>query len=352
MVTAVKPRLCFVGAMVGRNPGYVTTQGEKLSDLFESLGYPVISVSDKVNRFHRLGDIVSRIVLSRKEIDILIVLTYGLRSFVVEDAASFLGTRLGLPLIMSLHGGAMPSFMARFPRWTKRVLERAQIIVSQSSYLEQAILPYGFSADVIPNVIDVAAYPFRLRTSVAPRLFWMRAFRPEYNPELALRVLERVRFAYPNATLVMGGQGNAEEMKRCAQARGLGEAVRFPGFLDMAGKLKEGGAADIYINTNRIDNRPVGVVEACALGLPVVATAVGGVPYMLKDEETALLCPDDDAEAMAASVIRLVKDSELACRLSKNGRALACLSARDKVAARWEDLFVRLVGPYSRSHVS
>lgn len=331
--------------MVGRNPGYVPSQGERLSDLFHELGYPVISVSSIPNRYLRLADIVNTLIRQRKQIDILVILVYSGPSFVVEDIASQLGQQFRMPIIMSMHGGAMPQFMTRFPNWSKRVLSRASVMVAQSNYLRRAAGAYGFSATVIPNVIDLPAYPSRHRTSVRPRLFWMRAFHDLYHPEMALRVLARVRTRFPEATLAMAGQDNGRQadMQRLARELGLDGAVRFPGFLNMADKIREAESADIFINTPHIDNRPVCVVEACAMGLPVVSTNVGGVPDLLTHEKTGLLVPDGDVEAMANAIVRLVEDNELASKLSQEGREMAKLSAPENVYPKWESIFTEIL---------
>ncbi|HWP42236.1 MAG TPA: hypothetical protein VNO14_03295, partial [Blastocatellia bacterium] len=191
--------------MLGRNFGYVTTQGEILSDLFRGAGYECISVSSHINRFRRLADIVSSIISLRDRIDIVIIDVYGGLSFVIEDVSSWLSERLGKPVIMLLHGGALPVFMARHPRWSRRVLSRAAALVSPSPFLSCAVGEYGFEARVIPNVIDLGAYPYRHRRQVSPRLFWMRQFHSIWNPMMALRVLSRLRRACPEATLVMAG---------------------------------------------------------------------------------------------------------------------------------------------------
>src|SRR5687768_9742543 len=106
------PRLCFVGSMVGRNPGQITQQGQVLGDLFSRTGYRVTSVSAFLNRYRRLIDIVWTLFWQRKQTDIVILEVYGGRSFVVEDIASWLSCRLGLRTVMWLHGGALPEFMA------------------------------------------------------------------------------------------------------------------------------------------------------------------------------------------------------------------------------------------------
>ena len=326
--------------MVGKNPGRVTTQGEILEALFASAGYPVIAVSSAANRYVRLADISATIVRKHRDIDVMIVFTYGFASFVVEDIATTLAGLWDIPIVLALCGGGLPEFIERFPRWTSRVFARASRIVCQSEYLARVMRTLGHAPDVISNVIDVTSYPHRAREAVQPRLFWMRAFEDLYNPEMPLRVLARVRARHPGATLVMAGQdsGAREATERRARELGLADAVRFPGFLDLAGKQREAEHADIFLNTPRIDNRPICVVEAAAFGLPVVSTRVGGIPDLITDGETGLLVPENDDQAMAEAVLRLIDQPELAARLSRNGRAIALSSSGDDARSRWDSL--------------
>lgn len=338
---ADKYRLCFIGPMIGRRPGYITTPGQILSDLFKNAGYPVLSASAFLNRYMRLADILRVLLREHRRIDILILDTYSGPSFVVADIVSQLSRYFNLPLIMYLHGGSIPEFMESFPRWSKRVLKRADILLAPSKFLARAVEPYGFKARIIPNVIDLSAYPYRRRHNLRPRLFWMRSFHPVYNPEMALRVLARLKLKFPGASLVMAGQdkGLLAGMKRLAKELDVEECVQFPGFLDMAGKIRKGERADIFINTNRVDNMPVAVLEACAMGLPVVSTNVGGVPDLLTDSETGLLIPSEDAEAMAQAIERLIAEPVLAGRISVKARKLAEQSSWDQIRPQWEDLF-------------
>ncbi len=335
------PRLCVVGQLIGRNRNHVTTQGELLASLLADAGYLVQSVSGARNRYVRLVDIVATLVRARRSIDSIVVQTYSGPSFVIADAATGLGRWNGHEVILHLHGGDLPRFMARHPRWTRNVLGRADAIIAPSRYLADAVEPFGYRAAVIPNVIDTGSYPFRHREHLQPRLFWMRSFHPIYNPLMAVRVMARVRVRFPEVELVMAGQdkGMQGEVQRAAARLGLGTAIRFPGFLEPEAKIAEGERADIFINTNHIDNAPVAVIEAGAFGLPVVSTNVGGIADLLVDEETGLLVGDDDDEAMAHAIFRLLGDPPLAAHLSQNGRALAERSSREQVLVKWRDLF-------------
>lgn len=332
--------------MIGRHPGNTTMQGQILSDLFTKSGYSVVSTSAKLNRYDRLIDIVKTLFRERNQIDTLIIEVYGGPSFVVEDIASSLGRRFGHQIIMWLHGGAMPEFMARYPRWTNRVLRRADLLVAPSRYLARAVRRYGFEAQIVPNVIDLDAYPFRRRRVVRPRLFWMRSFDRIYNPELALRVLARLRTKRPDARLVMAGKdgGCKSEILDLAAQLGLTNAVDFTGFLDVDGKVKAGHDCDIFINTSRVDNMPVAILEACAMGLPVVSTCVGGIPDLLTDRQTGLLVDDNKEEAVADAIEELLANPDLIERLSTNGRQLAVRSSWKQVRLRWEKIFSSMGG--------
>jgi glycosyltransferase involved in cell wall biosynthesis len=102
--------------------------------------------------------------------------------------------------------------------------------------------------------------------------------------------------------------------------------------------------ADIFLNTTNVDNTPISVLEALSSGLCVISTSVGGIPYLLEHERTALLVPRDDAPAMSAAIERIVVDPALARRLSTEGRALATLHDWTPVLAAWRALLSEVAG--------
>lgn len=349
------PSLCFVGPMLGVNPGWVTTQGEILAGLLAGEGYPVRVTSHIPARLPRLADTLRSLIAWRDEIDLVVHQVFSGPAFGITDAASALCATLRLPQVFVLHGGALPEFAAGRPGWVRRVLRRAAAIVAPSGYLAGI-----FDRDpavagrirVIPNILAIENYPYRHRPVVTPRLLWMRTFHDVYHPEMALDVLADLRRTHPEATLTMAGQekGLHAAVVTRAAALGLVEVVRFPGFLGPQDKIREFNAHDVYLNTNRVDNMPVSVLEAAAFGLPVVATAIGGVPYLLRDGETGLLVSADgagngDVAAMAGAIRRLLDEPGLAGALSANGRRLAELCAWEPVRAQWEALFHSLVEP-------
>lgn len=340
--------LCFVGNMLGKHPQYSNTQGEILAGLLAAEGYRITCVSAKINRLARLLEIVLTLVRKRKQFDLVMLEVYSGLYFIIAHLAGSLCRAFNIPLIMVLHGGELPGFAERFPRWTRNVFFKADLMVAPSQFMADRIGTLGFPIRVISNVVDLAPYTYRERGRIEPNLIWMRSFHPIYNPEMAVRVLARVRERYPDARLVMAGadKGLEKQIKSLAAENGLAKHIRFAGFLDLNQKLKEFSEADIYLNTNRIDNMPVSVVEARALGLPVVATRVGGLPYMVRHMEDGILVPSEDDEGMAHCVMTLVDDPVLTQKLSRNGRLAAELSGWKAVRAKWENSISSVIAKY------
>jgi glycosyltransferase involved in cell wall biosynthesis len=337
--------------MLSRQPGHVTGQSEILAGLFEQAGYSVIAISHKLNRLARLTDILLTLLRRRKEYDIAIIDVFSYRSFLVSDLASRAAQMAKKPIIFFLHGGSLPEFFAKHPDRAQKVLRRPRQLLAPSRFLARSVEPFHLPVEVIPNVLDISSYPYRHRDILKPRLFWMRTFHPLYNPELAIRTLHRLRPEFPDIHLTMAGQdkGLEPQVRHLSSELGVDNNVRFVGFLNAEGKTREGGNADIFLNTNRVDNMPVSVLEACAMGIPVIATSVGGIPDLLEEGKTGLLVEDDNDCAMAEAVKRLLTDPALAAKLSANGREMALNSSWERVRLRWEQVFARIQG---ESHAS
>ncbi len=331
--------------MLGSNPGHTMSQNEVIADLFAENGHQILRTSTIPARFQRLVDMLRSLIIWRHEIDIVVHAIFSGASFQVANVTSWLASRLGLPQIFVLRGGALPEYAQQHPAFVQRVFSRAKAIIAPSGYMAQAFSDWGLDVLVIPNVVEIEHYPYQFRSVLQPRLLWMRSFHDIYHPEMAVNVLAQLRNQFPNVMLTMAGQdkGSLSGVKKMVAEKGLEKHVNFVGFLDMAGKQKMFAEHDVYLNTNRIDNMPVSVVEAAAFGLPVVATDVGGIPHLLKHEETGILVPNENVQQMAQGVERLLRRPELAGRLSGNGRLLAEASAWPIVRARWEHLFAAVI---------
>lgn len=123
------------------------------------------------------------------------------------------------------------------------------------------------------------------------------------------------------ARLVVVGDGpERETLEATAASLGLSDRVIFAGQVNNVEVYFR--AADVLVNPSHSEGSPYVLLEAMAAGLPIVATAVGGVPEMVENNKTALLVPDNDSQAMADAIARLLSDKNFAAQLSDNAGAL------------------------------
>lgn len=342
--TEARPRIGFAGPMLGGNEGWVISQHEILCERFASEGFLVQSTSERCGRLTRVLDTVWTAGRWRRKVDCVLIAVFSGPGFAVADVTSRLLAAEGIPQIQVLHGGNLPAFTRRHPRWARRVFQRADGLVAPSSYLATEI-ESGREIEVVPNVFDLSDIAWREPAPRSARVLWMRTFHPIYDPLTALGAFAEVVRALPGATLTMAGQDKGLETACRQRARDLGitDAVKFPGFLDPTAKLRALEEHDVFLNTNVVDNTPVSVLEAMAAGLPVVAASVGGIPHLIDDGATGLLCKPGDERAMAAAIVNLVRDPALAARLSSSGRRVAERSEWTSVRARWLDQIDRAI---------
>ena len=112
-----------------------------------------------------------------------------------------------------------------------------------------------------------------------------------YNPIMAVRVLNVLKEKYSNSTLTMVGpdkDGTLEECRVLATDLELNGSIDFKGYMKKNDWINIAKDFDIFINTTNFDNMPVSIIEAMALGLPIVSTNVGGIPYLLENKKNAL----------------------------------------------------------------
>jgi glycosyltransferase involved in cell wall biosynthesis len=321
---------------------------EELTDRLAAAGWRVFTSSDKMSRVLRMLNMVGTAWLKRKQYEVAQVDVFANAAFAWAEAVCWTMRVAGKPYILTLHGGALPDFARRWPNRVRRLLSSARIVTAPSPFLAEQMKPYREDVRILPNAINIRASRFRLRTAPRPRLVWLRSFHKQYNPSMAPRVLALLARDFPDIHLIMvgpdKGDGSLQAMQRVAEELGVSERIELPGMVcktEVPDWLDRG---DIFVNTTNVDNTPVSVLEAMACGLCVVTTNVGGIPYLARHEDNALLTPSEDAQAMAEAVSRLLRDHELAERLSNNGRKEAEQVDWSVILPEWERLLFTAAG--------
>lgn len=340
---SLKKRVLIVGLF--RDPEkFPVTQGSELANLLQKKGYQVLTVSRFSNRFLRIADIATSIILNAGKFDVGIVQFYSGNSLIWQHIAASLIKRLNKKLVITIHGGGVPEGINRYPKRYLPVLQKADAITCPSAFIIDKLSKYHFPLHLIENTIPLSKYPVFNKTTLKPVLLWMRAFSAIYNPGMAVKTVLELKQTYPSVKLFMGGPdlGSQAQVEQMIRAYKLEDNIEIVGFMDFDKKRYYAGIADIYLSTNKVDNAPVTFVEMWAMGLPVVSTNIGGIPYMIKEGVNGLLVDDDDHKAMAQKVIQLISSPELATRLIEHGKAEAKHYDEARVFDKWHALLTGL----------
>ena len=314
-------KLLYLGNRLSKH-GFNKTTIETLGLHLEQEGFGVYYASNKKSFLFRMLDMMWSVVLYRKQVSYILIDTYSTKAFWYAFFCSQLAQLLNIKYIPILHGGDLPNRLKNNPKLCRMVFGNAYQNVAPSGYLKQAFESAGFTNVIhIPNSIEIDKYEFKARAELTPKLLWVRAFASIYNPKMAVKVLQQLQEKYPSASLTMVGpdkDGSLQTTKAFAES--LEVAINFTGQLAKEDWWQLASEHDIFINTTHFDNTPISVMEAMALGLPVVSTNVGGIPYLLADKENALLVNDDDDKAMTEAICSLLEDQQKASDLTLNAR--------------------------------
>ncbi len=287
--------------------------------------------------------------------------------FVAHYVGVRLARQLGLPCVETYHTffeEYLYHYVPLVPRPLMRALARGfsrsqcngvDALVVPSRAMRDALRGYGVTApaEIIPTGIDLEQLgggdgpAFRARHGIAPErplMVYVGRVAFEKNIDFLLRMLVRVKGELPDALLVVAGEGPAlGRLRKMAEALGLGENVLFVGYLSRSGELLDCyRAGNAFVFASRTETQGLVLLEAMALGVPVVSTAVMGTKDVLGTGKGALIAEENE-EDFARKTVRLLRDRELQAELSAAGREWALQWGAGQMASRLLD-FYRAVG--------
>jgi len=222
------------------------------------------------------------------------------------------------------------------------IIRLADVVVAPSGYLVDVFAKFGLKARPIFNIVELDRFSYRERTELRPVFLVSRLLEPLYNVACVLRAFAIIQQRYPEANLTVAADGwlrsELEELARQLELRD----TKFIGFVPFDKMPALYDQTDIYLTATDIDNMPSSITECMASGVPVVTTDAGGIPYIVTHEETCLMVPRNDHQAMAQAAFRLLDDPELAVRLTRNARESSKKFTSAGVRAEWLRLYQEL----------
>jgi glycosyltransferase involved in cell wall biosynthesis len=267
-------------------------------------------------------------------------------------AAAIATLGMDVPLVITEHTEA--SWQRRRARWVSRwIYSRVERIIAVSTPIRRRLIERD---DVHPDLITIvpnamtstsepladASLPTELRER--PLVGVVARLQPEKGVEYFLRAAARVAAKFPEAHFVVAGDGPLRhELVALSEDLGLRERVHFLGFRSDASELME--SLDVLVVPSLTEGSPLVTLEAMAAGVPVVASAVGGIPDQIRHDREGLLVPPGDAAAISDALLTLLRDPARASRLGEAARRRAASRfSHDTMVRRIEDVYRDVLG--------
>ena len=226
--------------------------------------------------------------------------------------------RASIPLVSTCHTWYDNDlFVILYGAVDRLVLRRYARVVAVSDEVKQRLLKAGVREGKIRMVVNgIDLRPFDKAHRVAGEE-WARSGAPilgligrlarEKGADIFLRAAARVLMEVPSARFVVVGAGpDRDKLELLVNELGIREAVSMLGQRDDMPSVY--ASLDVMVSSSRQEGLPMAILEGMASGLPLVATAVGDVPTVVRDGETGVLVPSEDVDALAAGIVGLLRD--------------------------------------------
>lgn len=305
-------------AAKGKTPTLIDT----LSPSLMAEGISIVAVSAIENKLFRIADMLFTVFKYRNSAKAVLIDTYSTQNFMYAFLVAKLCRIYQIPYYPILHGGNLPKRLKSSPKASKELFGKASTNISPSRYLLESFKKNGFKNLLyIPNSIKIEEYPFFLRREVGPKILWVRSFSEIYNPMLALTIVEKLRAAGLKPTLCMVGPDKDGSLQKCKDEAAKNNLdIRFTGKLEKQEWIEISREYDIFLNTTNFDNMPVSIIEAMALGLVVISTNVGGMPFLIEDKVDGILIPPRNAQFFVDEIQKLLANPEIGKQMAENAR--------------------------------
>ena len=333
-----KNNILYIGNNLVEKTNYATSM-DILSSLLKLEGFTVYKSSSKSNKMLRLLEMCFTIISFRTKFDYVLIDTYSTSNFYYAFITSQLCRIFNLRYLPILRGGNLPYRLDHNPTLSSLIFNNSFQNIAPSGYLKHEFEIKGYKTLLIPNVIPIIKYNFKNRLRLLPKLLYVRSFAKIYNPTMAIEVLKELKKTYSKAVLCMVGpnkDGTLNDVQQLIDRYELHDSVEITGVLSKSEWHKKSEEFDVFINTTNVDNTPVSVIEAMALGLPIVSTNVGGMPFLVENNKDGLLVEKNNAIEMAIRIIEILEKNNIS--LVKNARIKAESFDCNIVKNKWVEI--------------
>ena len=331
-------------ANYSQGKGGISVQVELLQTKLREDGIQCDIISTKGTLSHRARAICRLLVIGRKY-DIFHIHACSDRGFFPAVVGITAGRLLHKRTVLTYHGGGAESFFKKHTKLVRYFLTRTNANIALSGFIGRVFNEYDLPYTIIPNIIELDGNHFRKREAINPDFISTRSLVETYNIECTLKAFQIVQEEYPEATLTLLGDGILRKhLEDFVQETGL-RNVHFTGMVKNSEIYYYLDRADIMVSSSRADNMPVSILEGFNAGLLVIASEVGGIPYMIEDGKNGLLFKNDDAAEMADKMLFAVRDQENSINMIES-------AYQSLIKYTWKESKDRLIQIYNNGNVT
>jgi glycosyltransferase involved in cell wall biosynthesis len=225
--------------------------------------------------------------------------------------------------ILFLHGGNLPFRYENSHKRVTFIFSKAYKIIAPSLYLKSYFEEKGFIIEHIPNIIELDKYQFKLRENVRPNILAIRGFGKPYNPILTLMAINDLKFSVTGLKLLMLGNNDEyhyRDVINYIEENQIQNIVEVRPKCSRDEWVKISKNYDIMVSNPIIDNTPVSLIEGMALGMCIVSTNVGGVPYILRNRLDSILVNNESVKGLVNGIKNLLTSEISIAEISTNAR--------------------------------
>jgi colanic acid/amylovoran biosynthesis glycosyltransferase len=237
-----------------------------------------------------------------------------------------------IPLFVHFHGydASLHTILSKYKSEYEEMFQFATAIFVVSNFMKKKLISLGCPEDKLvlniygpnPRFLD------HRNTPDTKKFVAISGFRDKKAPYYTLLAFKKVLEKHPDVRLVWGGSGELKPTtENLAKFYGIDKKIEFKGFLNPDQVFETMQGANCFIQHSIIaengdtEGTPVAIIEAQAMGVPVVSTRHAGIPDVVLENETGYLCDEHDVHEMAECMLKIIEDPDKTIQLAGNAKS-------------------------------
>lgn len=221
------------------------------------------------------------------------------------------------------------------------VAPQVKDIIDGMTFSKIHVIPNGIEFEDIQNI--------QPKSIKHPSILYVGGLRKIKGIDILLKAIPIIKEKVPTVHVYIAGSGLQEnELKNIVKELNMEENVEFLGFISERDKYAYYKSTDVCVFPSRQDYGPIVLPEAMACGKPIVASNVGGIPFMVENGKTGLLFESENVEDLAEKIVTLLKDEKLRRKMGEAGKEKVKEFTWDKIAEQTVETYKEILGAKTR----